>query len=263
MAGGNRSGRRQALAVFCAAGALGWGGTAQAQYRDTTFIAAEGADSGVCDIYNPCATFGYALYETVAGGNIIVLDSGNYGNAVIAKSVTIHGEGGQMTVIGALEVNAAATDKVVIDNLAFEGTYSGGGYAFGVKVDLAKDVLIQNCRFKDYDLSTDEEGGVVIAGSSGSVRLTVNNSTFFANAVGVLVESGASGTSHAKIYNSAFVSNTQAGVRVVGATNDVTLMGNVLLASPKALDLQSSGVARSYGNNVITSGDAPSALTMY
>ena len=138
----------------------------------------------------------------------------------------------------------------MIDGLTLEGS-SGVGYASfsGVHVVQAANVLISGTSIHGFI------NGVTVAGT-GAVRVTIYNSKVADNTIGVQV-STVGGLGHAKISNCLILNNATAGVQVIGAGNDALLSGNQVLGSPRSVDLQGGGAARSLGDNVLTSGDAP------
>lgn len=230
---------------------------------DQTWLSSEGLDSGSCLALAPCATLGYAIRQTSAGGTISVMDSGIYGSATIDRSVTIRSEYGQISMVTSVIINAASTDKVVFDNVAIEciAPARGIAYSFGVGVLRAGDVLLNHVSIKDCVAQTDVGAAVYIYATT-NCRVTLHDSVIFNNRVGVLV-SGADGMAHAKIYRSLFLSNSESGVRVIGNGNDAIMADNNLLGSPKSMDLQSGGASRSFGNNSMTSGDTPIPMSQY
>src|SRR5262249_23957897 len=74
-----------------------------------TFVSGHGADSGGCSLAGPCRTFAYAITQTAAGGEIVVLDSAGYGVLTIAKSISITNPGGVEAGITALSSQSAIT----------------------------------------------------------------------------------------------------------------------------------------------------------
>jgi len=54
-----------------------------------TFVSGTGSDSGGCGLAAPCRTFAYAIQQTSASGEIIILSSAGYGAVNITKSVSI------------------------------------------------------------------------------------------------------------------------------------------------------------------------------
>src|SRR5262245_7697886 len=58
-----------------------------------TYVSGTGSDSNPCSATAPCRTFRAALALTLAGGEIYVLNSADYGPVTINKSLSITGEG--------------------------------------------------------------------------------------------------------------------------------------------------------------------------
>src|SRR4029453_10726274 len=70
-----------------------------------TYVSGLGDDSGPCTETAPCRTFQTAGGLTLAGGEIFVLDSANYGPVTIDKALTIMSDGG---VAGILATQGAS-----------------------------------------------------------------------------------------------------------------------------------------------------------
>src|ERR1700730_8022166 len=60
-----------------------------------TYVSRTGTDGGTCPSTSPCATFAYAITQTTAGGEISVLNRGEYGPVSINQSVSIVAEGAE------------------------------------------------------------------------------------------------------------------------------------------------------------------------
>src|SRR5262245_41410310 len=75
-----------------------------------TYVSGLGNDGWPCTETVPCRTFQAAIKLTLAGGEIFVLDSANYGPVTIDKALTIVSEGsvaGVLATTGAgINVNA-------------------------------------------------------------------------------------------------------------------------------------------------------------
>ena len=86
-----------------------------------TWISGVGDDVNPCSRTAPCKTFAGAISKTAAGGEINVLDPGGFGGVTITKSITLKADGalGGVLVSGTsgIIINAAATDRIVIDGL--------------------------------------------------------------------------------------------------------------------------------------------------
>src|SRR5687768_5071854 len=100
-----------------------------------TFVSAKGDDANPCAHAAPCRTFAGALAKTDVGGEIAVLDSGEYGTVQINSSVKI-------TAVGLYAgVTAYDTDAVTVKPgtgavVALRGlTLTGQGGAHGIYYD--------------------------------------------------------------------------------------------------------------------------------
>ncbi|NBC35371.1 hypothetical protein GTZ99_02235 [Novosphingobium sp. FSY-8] len=247
-----------------AAGLLGGGALVSSPAYaliDQTWIAAEGSDAATCQAMDPCLTLAKAVTMTATNGTIFVMDSGVYGAATITRPMSIRSEIGRPVMVAQITLAGGAQDRFVISDVDLEGTATASGiaYEYGVKVTGALEVLLQNVGIRYYRAGA--ATGVQIV-SAYTVRVTLDNSTVYANQVGVLVSSNG-GAGHLKLFRSLLLANYDAGVRVVGTGNDVLMAGNNVLGSTKALDLQTGGVGKSYGNNTLTSGDIPTSMAMY
>ena len=114
--------------------------------------------SGVGDDVNPgsrtapCKTFAGAISKTEAGGEIDVLDSGGFGALTITKSITIDGgknlAGVLVSGTNGFVIQAAATDKVILRHLTFDGTNLGG--LNGIRIVSAGVVDIEDCVIENF-----------------------------------------------------------------------------------------------------------------
>ena len=118
-----------------------------------TYVSGTGSDSFPCTIAQPCKTLHAALSLTVAGGEIFVLNSANYGPVTITKAVTITGEGavaGMLSTSGAgITINAGANDVINLRGLDIDGGNSGTyGIQFtsGLSLTVLSDPQLQQLR---------------------------------------------------------------------------------------------------------------------
>ena len=58
-----------------------------------TFVSGFGSDSNVCSHAAPCRTFGQAISQTNAGGEVYVLDTAGYGPFTITKTISVVAQG--------------------------------------------------------------------------------------------------------------------------------------------------------------------------
>jgi hypothetical protein len=226
-----------------------------------TWISGVGDDANPCSRTAPCKTFAGAISKTAATGEINVLDPGGFGGVTITKSITLradHVEGGVLVAASnGIVINAGVNDKVVIEGLDIEGLSTIGGSLSGINIIQARDVVVKDTNIRGFQDGT-EGNGILISGAT-AVSLSVENSFIFNNRIGINVRNTAS-NGRARVYNSAIVSNLVAGIRVAGANNAADISGNRIIRSPKGLEILSGGVINSYGDNVLTTGDAPTLV---
>jgi hypothetical protein len=104
-------------------------GHAQAQSAMMTWVSGAGSDSYPCTRASPCATFSAAYAQTAAGGEIDVLDGGDFGPLFIQRALTIANDGAGVASItpgsgAAIVVNAGTTDAVILRGLTLNGLYT-------------------------------------------------------------------------------------------------------------------------------------------
>ena len=92
-----------------------------------TYVSGKGADTGACaSPASACRTFGFAINQTSAGGEIVALDPANYGPVTITKSISIEGvDGAKIAGIpsggNGITINAGKTDVINISRLTIDG----------------------------------------------------------------------------------------------------------------------------------------------
>jgi hypothetical protein len=243
------------LAVFVALSAT----PAMAQ-ATRTWISGVGDDANPCSRTAPCKTFAGAISKTAAAGEINVLDPGGFGGVTITKSITLKADGELAGVLvsgtNGIVINAGATDKVVIDGLDIEGV-SNGTSVNGINIISARDVMVRNTSIRGFNGPTGGNG--ILVNGATKITLSVENTFIFNNTVGISVISPALNGS-ARVYNSQIIANSAAGIRVTNAGNLAILSNNVIDRTVKSIDLVTGGTATSYGDNVLSPGDAPTIV---
>lgn len=123
---------------------------------DRTFVATTGADTETCGASNsPCRNFSQGIFRTLAGGEVIALDSGIYDPipVTIAKAITLTAAPGVHAELfnyyvnpTRITVNAGANDRVVLRNLYLTKLPSNGsGDGYGINVTSVGVLQIENC----------------------------------------------------------------------------------------------------------------------
>src|ERR1700687_2680570 len=91
--------------------------------RVRTWVSGVGDDANTCGRVDPSKTLAAALSMTIGGGEVDILDPGDFGSAIITSSVTIDGRGGGRAALGgagtsSIVGNAGPPDVVILRNLS-------------------------------------------------------------------------------------------------------------------------------------------------
>lgn len=187
-----------------------------------TWVSGVGDDVNPCSRTAPCKTFAGAISKTAAGGEISVLDNGSYGALTITKSITINGDSNLASVLasgstGILINTTAATDRVVIRNVAFLGANTGVN---GIRVINVGSLLVEHVTIQQFatdgivveaghavikDSTITLVGGVALH-SKNTASITVENVMVTNNNVAVLADNG----SIVRMSDSSFYNNLTA-----------------------------------------------------
>ena len=137
-----RSATVRALLPLCAT--LLFIGIAQA--GAISFVASKGKDSNPCSRAKPCRTLQEGVDKASDGGDVVVVDSGFYGNNLsITKSITISATG-ITAALRSIEIdNAGAT--VILRGLLLTGK---GANAQGITITSAASVHIEDCVIEGF-----------------------------------------------------------------------------------------------------------------
>jgi len=142
-----------------------------AQAQSTVFVSARnGVDGGACALASPCRTVNFAITQTTAGGQVLIVDSGDYDDSIfVDKNVTIAAAPGVSAVFSAAVTNgtifsfpansfcssAGECRTLVLRNLIFDGQ--------GVTQDALRAaglrVLAEDCTFTRFRLGVYVNGG--------------------------------------------------------------------------------------------------------
>jgi len=140
-----------------------------------TFVASYGDDSNPCSRALPCRQFSAAIAQTLAGGEVVVLDSTSFGNTVITQSVSViappdvHAIVTTSTLpdcVGAFSIDAPES-KVVVKNMTIVD--GGGGCSVGIQVLNAAEVEVADC---------DVSGPDGIHATADNAKLNVRDTVF-------------------------------------------------------------------------------------
>ena len=105
-----------------------------AQAAKQTFVASGGDDASACDRPAPCRTFAGALMKTDNGGEVAVVNSGEYGTFAVNQSVRVTAVGVYAGVTAyndvAVKLNPSAGATVALRGLTITGGASSQGILF-------------------------------------------------------------------------------------------------------------------------------------
>ncbi len=182
-----------------------------------SFVASTGGDTGTCTLAAPCRSFGYAVGQTTAAGEVIVLDSAGYGPATITQPVSIIAPPGiyagiSVTAGGPGMTIAAGAGKVTLRGLSINNITGGtSGIAFtsgtSLYVDnctvtnfptagIAANVAASSSVFVTNSTFRDNGTGGVFTTTSGTLTVSIENSMFGRNGTGLDFRDGTVGTVH-------------------------------------------------------------------
>jgi len=151
-------------------GLLFQAGAAEATTLARTWVSGAGDDTHACTRASPCATFGEAYLKTSVGGEIDILDGGDFGNLNIYHALTIANDGaGTAGIIFSggptLAIQAGPTDAVVLRGLSLNGVNSTFA---GIQFTAGGSLLIDHCAIEGFQ----SHEGIVFA-PSGAAKLWV------------------------------------------------------------------------------------------
>jgi hypothetical protein len=216
------------------------------------YVGITGVNTNACTLAAPCRTLQRGINATPAGGELRILDSGDYGNVTnIGRSMTISGNGN--TVILA---NPIVIDKVQVV-VALRGlTLDGQGTVVnGIRIDAAGAVHIERSVIHGFtgagisvtaagvdvfvldSISRDNGGEGLIINAGPLSKLTVDDSSFENNGgSGLRIASG-----NAAIHRSTASGNAGIGMFVSGDAS-ISVMSTVAAQNAGAGILVSGGV---------------------
>jgi hypothetical protein len=231
---------------------------AQAQ-ATRTWVSGVGDDVNPCSRTAPCKTFAGAISKTAANGEIDCLDPGGFGAVTITKSITIDGTTGAgfggilASLVNGVVVNDSGTAspntiQVLLRNLSINGAGNG---LDGIRFISGRRLIVEGCTV--FGFSGD---GLETAPNTGTAfNLTVNNSSFMRNGVGIR-QGTTIGTLNASYDNVRLLGNTTDGLLATGGTGNISRSvidnnaTNGLTASGGAVINGSQNQVTSNGNGI-------------
>jgi hypothetical protein len=194
-----------------------WAAPASAQ-ATRTWVSGVGDDANPCSRTAPCKTFAGAISKTAAGGEINCLDPGGFGALTIVKSISIVCDFTEAGVLAAgagvngMVVNAAATDRIYLSGLDFNGV---GTAQNGLRVVSGGVVHLNNSVIRNFRATN---GRGISYQPAGAGVLFITNSTIADNGTGatgggILIQpTGAGGGATVVMSNVRVQNNANAGI---------------------------------------------------
>ena len=165
-----------------------------------SFVSGGGSDVGTCERTAPCRTFGYAITQTNAGGEIVALDSSGYGPVTITKSISLIAPRGVHAGISpssgnAITIAAGTGDQVVLRNLHLNGA---NGAFDGIHYTSGRSLTVEDCVIAGFS----DAGIVHFVNSTSDARLTVTGTILRGNGDGLFVSDQGTGAINVQIDHS-------------------------------------------------------------
>ncbi len=219
---------------------------------DHTYVSGRGADAGGCSSpASACRTFAYAIAQTSASGEIIVLDPADYSPVTITKSISIVADGagpaGIIVATGnAITISAGTSGVVNLRGLTLDGE---GTAVNGILLNTAGSLTISDCFVRHFG-----NVGILLTPTVLGVRnVSILNSVMNDNNGSGLTASGAN---FLVTVRKSVANNNGTGFSVTGGAiltlADTMAIGNStgVLIVPAGNDASRSSVY-SYGDNEI------------
>jgi hypothetical protein len=137
----------------------------------TWVSAASGVDNAQCSRSSPCRTFGAALTAVLAGGEVVVLDSGGYGPFSITKAVSVISPPSVHAAIAptsgsAISVSTGASDRVSIRGLHLQSQ----GANIGIQISAVGTLTVQSNTIVNFTTG-------IYASVTAPANLTIEDTT--------------------------------------------------------------------------------------
>jgi len=207
-----------------------------------SYISPSGSDNRPCSRNQPCRTFDAAIAKTDEGGEIVALESGTYEPTTIGKAITLAAAPGadvgiHATTGNAVTITANSGDVVVLRGLRLSGPGKNVAGVNGVLLDITSPnccvaVHLEDSIVSDFDKGVQADLGV-------ASRLTVSDTTFRNNKIGVDFRVGGAEGNGASITHSRFEYN-EVGLAARNG-NSVTVSKSALHGNGTALVAEAAG----------------------
>jgi hypothetical protein len=193
------------------------------------YVASYGDDSnissGCSNATHPCRWFFTAVNMVQSDGEVVAIDTSNYGPVTLTKSISLTAAPG---IYAGIAVGTGATGITIASpniNVALRGlTINGQGGSVGILMDpgaAGSKLSIENCVISNFWINiSDRQYGVSVQ-TTATVRMV--NTLVRDNDIGILLDAGAT----ADISGSKFLNNSGVGIFAVNATANTTTSATV------------------------------------
>lgn len=217
--------------------------------NNRTWVSGKGTDIAGCGpVGNPCRTLQYAHDNTVAGGEINVLDAAGYGSVAIGKAISIINDGAGVAGVLAssggngVTITAGSDDDIFLRGLTIQGAGTGlrgivfyGGRALsvskcsiqsftdsGIYLETSSNVLTP-AAVRIADVTIEKSGTNGIHQKGGPLRIQAEGVAISRASFGILLDPS-SGTTSASI-NATHISFGVIGIEFASAGG--TVIGSI------------------------------------
>jgi len=136
-----------------------------------TFVSGVGNDNNACSRQQPCRTFAHAITQTDPGGEIVVLDSAEYGTVSIDREITIEAPKGVYAGVdvpsgsAGIEIMPKAT-RVTLRGLRINST--GANLSIGIAFKSAGTLSVEDCILDGFPGLAFKEFGITVSNDDPS-----------------------------------------------------------------------------------------------
>jgi hypothetical protein len=206
----------------------------------STYVSGVGSDANPCTAASPCRTLQAAVARTAPGGQILPLDSANYGYVTIKQAVSILNGRGATGVLATssltgVNINAGAADVITLQGLDIDGAGSGGS---GVQFNSGASLNIQDSVIRGFSNGINFQ-------PSGSSALVVSRTLISNNSTGINLHGAAATTA---VLNDVQLVGNGTGLAATGASSSA--LANVAIQNGVIANNSTVGIAAGASSTV-------------
>ena len=224
--------------------------------EQTTYVSVLGNNANPCTRAAPCRSPGGvnvgAIAKTAPGGEVVILEPGDYGAFTADKSITVTAVNGT-AVFSTAVISPGAGGVVTLDGLHFHSQVGNNGVTFNTGGELR----LLDCHFEDF------VGAAIVVIPAATSKVFVSNCSIVGNGFGVHLQPSG-GTTVATLGNVQIEKNST-GIQassIPPAASVVLLNDSLVTNNAVGLDVVNFGRILSFGNNAIGGNAASDAPTL-